>query len=49
MSFGKFHKTPSLAGLDRASEIETAVCVAAICALAALPLLCSVALTIWGA
>jgi hypothetical protein len=49
MPFGNLRKAQSASALRQAPEIEQIVCVAAICALASLPLLFSVALTIWGA
>jgi hypothetical protein len=48
MSLGEVQKAPWAAEIKHASEAESVVCVAAICAIAALPLLLSVALIIWG-
>jgi hypothetical protein len=48
MSFGEVQKAPWATEIKHASESESVVCVAAICAIAALPLLLSIALIIWG-
>jgi hypothetical protein len=48
MSLGEVQKAAWAAEIKHASEAESVVCVAAICAIAALPLLLSVALIIWG-
>lgn len=44
-----FVSTRKASRAEAAMEVEKIVCVTAICALALLPLVFSVALTIWGA
>lgn len=45
--FDKFENLPS-ASRAETPEIEKVICVSAICALASLPMVLSVVLTIWG-
>jgi hypothetical protein len=49
MLYSKFQTASTASGLEQPALVEKVICVGLLCAMCSLPLLMSVALTLWGA